>query len=515
MPAARKLTIGLIAAAVVAGIVGVVLWSSKPDYSVLFSDLSLDDMQAIEGELRAAGVPFQQTANGSSIMVPSSEVYKMRLQLANKGIPEVGNIGFESFDKTDFGMTDFVQQLKYQRALQVELARTITQIKQVGAARVHIVLPRRTVFTDRDEPAKASVFLTLRPGSRLSEEQVDGIVHLVAGAVEGLHKEDITVLDTSGKMLYSPNRESVVDSSQLKYQRNVEAELASRLQGMLDPVLGHSKAVVQVAAEIDFTSTETTSEVYSPDGSVPKSETTTEYTTKDAGVSSTASGTVGITSGITPSAPPAGSWPEYNRSDSTIEYEVSKTVKHSIDRPGRVTKLSVAVIVDNKMVSGTSTPWTQQELTEVEELVGKAVGIDASRDDIQVTNIPFDTSLQQEIADAEKVLKRDRLRDMIMKAGIAVAIFVFLIFVLRSLLKRTPSDDTLALPGAATTRAGDTQAITAGGDMALQQAEGAIVPAVAAPVELSPAVKARQELLEMLKADPESVARVLRSWMSE
>ncbi|MFC1717968.1 flagellar basal-body MS-ring/collar protein FliF [Candidatus Poribacteria bacterium] len=530
LPAARKLTIGLIAAAVIAGIVGIAMWSSKPDYSVLFSDLSPDDMQAVEGELRSAGIPFQQSANGSSIMVPSSDVYKMRLRLANKGIPEAGNIGFEGFDKTDFGMTDFVQQLKYQRALQVELGRTIAQIRQVGAARVHIVLPRKTVFTERDEPAKASVFLTLRPGSRLGMGQVDGIVHLVAGAVEGLQKEDVTVLDTSGKMLSAPGREAVVDSSQLKYQRDVESELASRLQGMLDPVLGHNKAVVQVAAEIDFTSIETTSEVYSPDDIAPRTETSTDYTTKGAGISSTASGTPGVTSGITPgAAPPAGGWPEYNRSDTTTEYEVSKTVKHSIDRPGKVTKLSVAVVVDNKMVNETPTPWTPQELKEVEDLVGTAVGIDVSRDDIKVTNIPFDTSIYDEMADAEKMLKRDRLQNMIMKAGIAVVVFAFLIFILRSVLKRSLPDDTLALPESAVSVSESAEramplesaapsALAAGGGVPLQEATVRRQPepvAVERPVELSQAARDRQALLELLRSDPEMIARAIRTWMAE
>ena len=518
LPAARKLTIGLIAAAVVAGIVGVALWSSKPDYSVLFSDLSPVDMQAIEGELRSAGVPFQQSANGSSIMVPSSEVYKMRLRLANKGIPEAGNIGFEGFDKTDFGMTDFVQQLKYQRALQVELARTIAQIKQVGAARVHIVLPRRTVFTERDEPAKASVVLTLLPGSRLGVEQVDGIVHLVAGAVEGLQKEGITVLDTSGKMLSAPGGESVVDSNQLKYQRDVESKLASRLQGMLDPVLGINKAVVQVAAEIDFTSVETTSEVYSPDGIVPKSETSSDYTTKGAGISSAAPGTPGVTSGITPGAPqPAGGWPEYTRSETTTDYELSKTVKHSIDRAGKVTKLAVAVIVDNKLVAGTSTPWTPQELQEIQDLVGTAVGIDVARDDIKVTNIPFDTSLKQELTDAAKMLKRDRLQNMIMKAGIAVVIFVFLIFVLRSILKRSLPEDALALQRAATLDPSALQAMTAGlvlqGPTAARPVETVVETPVEPPKPKPP--DNREKALELLDSDPEKIAQAIRRWMSE
>jgi len=527
LPAARKLTIGLIAAAVVAGIVGLAVWTSKPDYAVLFSDLEPDDIQAIEGELRAAGVSFQQSENGSSIMVPSSEVYKMRLRMANKGIPEAGNIGFESFDKTDFGMTDFVQQLKYQRALQVELGRTINQVRQVVAARVHIVLPRKTVFADRDEPSKASVALKLRPGSRLSMDQVDGIVHLVAGAVEGLQKENVAVFDTSGKMLSTSSRDSVVDGSQLKYQRNVESELGSRIRDMLDTVLGYNRATVQVAAEIDFTSAETTAEVYTPDGSVARSETTTDYTTKGSAILS-ASGTPGVTSGITPGASSAaGSWPEYNRTESTTEYEVSKTVKHSIDRAGTVTRLSVAVVLDNKMLNGVSTTWTPQELTVFEDLIGNAIGIDSSRDDIKVTNIPFDTSLQQELAGVEKVVKREKLQDMIVKASIVVVIFVFLFFVLRSLLKRTSPDDMLALPSPTTMPAisleqlaamglTGTHAIAEGEDTELQQAlaeEEEVKPKK--PVEISAAVKARQELLEMLETDPEKIARTISAWIAE
>lgn len=530
LPAGRKMIIGLIAAGVVAGIVGLAVWTSKPDYAVLFSDLEPDDMQAIEGELRAAGVSFQQSTNGSSIMVPSSEVYKMRLQLANKGIPEAGNIGFEGFDKTDFGMTDFVQQLKYQRALQVELGRTIGQIKQIRAARVHIVLPRKTVFADRDEPAKASVALRLRPGLRLSMDQIDGIVHLVAGAVEGLQRENVAIFDTSGKMLSTSNGDSIVDGGQLRYQRNVESELGSRIRNMLDPILGYNKATVQVAAEIDFTSTETTSEIYTPDGGVLRSETVTDYTTKGS-VNSLASGTPGVTSGITPGASlAAGSWPEYNRSESTTEYEISKIIKHSIDRPGTVTRLSVAVVLDNKMLNGTPTAWTVEELQVFQDLIGNAVGIESARDDIKVTNIPFDTSLQQELADAEKVIKRENLQDMIVKASITVVIFVFLFFVLRSLLKRTSPDDMLALPETTMPAISLEQLASLGLTPAIAQGAGAgagesteLQQALAEeedlepekPAEISPAVKARQELMDMLESDPEKVARTISAWIAE
>jgi flagellar M-ring protein FliF len=528
LPTKRKLIIGLAVAAVVAGIVTLALWSSRPDYSVLFSDLSPEDMQSIETELNASGVPYKLSADGTSIMVPSSQLHKMRLRLSVKGLPEVGAIGFEGFDKTDFGMTDFVQQLKYQRALQVELGRTIAQLKEVMAARVHIVLPRETVFTEREQPAKASVVLNLRPGARLNHSQINGIVHLVASAVEGLQKENITVLDTSGKMLSAPSEEAFVNNSQLEYQRSVESQYESQLQNMLDVVLGPSKATVQVAAEIDFTMIETSSEVYDPDKTVVKSEQNVEYTTRGTVLPS---GIPGVTSNVTPNQQNGGNtpypWktgssilPEYDRSDATTEYEVSKTVQHTIQRPGRIAKLSVAVVVDNKTVDGESTPWTQQELADLKGLIRNAVGgasADPSRGDpeIEIRNIPFDTSLQQETAAAEKSLRRERMRNMIAKAGIVIAIIVFLALALRSVLKRRLPEEMLALPEASMVSA-DLGLPTARESAAIEEPaeEAAAIKPTEAQVELSALSSDRQQILALLETDPELMVQLVREWLS-
>lgn len=516
LPTKRKLVIGLVGAAVLVGIVSLVLWSSRPDYVVLFSDLSPEDMQSIEDELYAARVSYKHSADGTSIMVPSSDVYKMRLRLANKGVPEVGAIGFEGFDKTDFGMTDFVQQLKYQRALQVELARTISQIKEVIAARVHVVLPRQTVFTEREQPAKASVVLNLRPAARLERSQINGIVHLIASAVEGLQKENVTVLDTSGKMLSAPSEGAFVDNSQLEYQRTVESELESQVQNMLDRVLGYNKAAIQVAADIDFSTTETISETYDPDKTVVKSEQNVEYTSK--GLAGGAFGTPGVTSNVTPQAgmPVPPGLPEYTGSDATTEYEVSKTIATIIQQPGKMTKLSVAVVLDNKTVEGASVPWTQQELKDVEDLVRNAVGVDTSRGDpqIEVRNIPFDTSLQQETAAAEKVLEREQLRATIMKAAIAIVIFVFLVFALRSVLRRRPAAQRLALPGPQA----PVTALQPGFEGAAPEAAPAeIGPVARGALEIaeSPAVEDKQWLLALLEREPEMIAQVIRRWLSD
>jgi len=274
---------------------------------------------------------------------------------------------------------------------------------------------------------------------------------------------------------------------------------------MLDKVLGPGKAAIQVAVELDFTATETTSEVYDPETTVVKSETSTEYKTKGM---SEASGIPGVTPSIQPATPVL---PEYNRSESTTEYEVSKTVKHTTQQPGKITKLSVAVVVDNKKVNDESIPWTQQELKDIEGLVRNAVGVDASRGDpqIEIRNIPFDTSLQQETAAMEKTIEREQLRDTIMKAGIAVAIVLFLFLALRSLLKRRPARETLSLPEG-----------VQGGPSLQEAEEGAAIPgretaagALGAPIP-SPS-DGKQRVLALLEKEPDTLVRLIRQWMSE
>lgn len=526
------MTIGLVAAAVIAGIVGLALWSSKPDYTVLCAELSPEGMQAVEDELRLAGVRSQKSPDGSSILVPSSELEKMRWRLAEKGIPEAGNIGFEIFDKADYFATDASQQIKYQRALQAELARTIKQIPQVRAARVHLVLPRPTVFVEQEQSSTASVALLLRPGVSLNPEQVDGVVFLVAGAVAGLQRENVTVVDTSsGKIISTGNRDSYVDGSRLRYQQAVESKREAGVREMLTPILGYGNAAVQVSAEVNYKAITTTAKTYSPDGAVPRSETTNEYTSKNTGGPGNASGVPGVRSNITPGAQSGANWPEYTRSDSTTEYELSESVTDTIHPPGEITKLSVAVVVnetfvEEKILSGTSASLTRaQVLKEIESLVGNAAGIDKTRDDIQVTSLPFDTSIQQELADAEKASKREQLYKIVTKAIIGVAVFAFLFFILRSVLKRTSlPNDMLAIPestGSLMSMPPEEEALAAAGVSALPSGSGMALQETGLREEaregppLTRSERDREAVLDVLKEDPERVAQIIRGWLAE
>lgn len=512
LPIRRKILIGLVAATIPAILISLGIWANRPDYKVLFSNLSPEDSQAIEDELRAGNIPYKISDGGRTISVPSSEIYKTHIRLANKGLPESGSsIGYEGFDKTDFGTTDFVQKLKYQRALQVELERTITQIKEVSAARVHIVLPKETVFTEKEQPAKASIVLKLRPGATLNQSQVNGIVHLVASAVENLDKDNITVIDTHGNVLSAPGQNTFLSDSQLKYKKSVESELQQKVQTILDKVLGPNKSAVQVAAEIELNTTETSSEIYDPDKTVVKSEQATDYSSKGG---ASPSGIPGVSTAITPNAQAGSSLAEYKGSDSSVEYEVSKTIQKTIEPPGKIKKLSVAVVVDNKIVDGNSVAWTQQELDDIKNIVKNSVGFDLSRGDpeVEVKNIPFDTSLQQELVGAEKALKSERLRNMIIKAVIALIVIGLLIFVIRMIFKvgRESRISELDMGPAQPLMLEQAEQVKEA-TPELTQAEEEQVP----QLPMSPMQKQKQEILEIIEKEPEIVVQLLRDVMSK
>lgn len=526
MPIRTKLVIGTAVAAVVAGLFGVVLWASRPDYVMLYRDLSPGDAQSIENNLYGAQDKFKRSADGSSIMVPSSDVYRIRMRLASSGLPE-GGASIDS--KSKFGMTDRDQKEMYRAQLEDELAKTIASIRGISSARVHIVQPRETVFIEKEQPAKASVVLKLRPGARLSAGQVDGVVHLVVCGVGGLQRENVAVLDTSGTMLSSPNKDALVDGSRLEFQRTVESDLELKAQTMLNEILGPSNAVIRVTAEIDFSASDMTDITYSPEATAIISEQNIEHTSKGA---MNPTGIPGVTTGVVPSAQTSFSFPEYTSTDTATESAVSRKVTTTNKPPGEITKLSVSVAVDHKIVDDAPVPLTPQDLKDIESLVGGAVGIDTSRGDLlEVINIPFDTSIYKEMEDADKALKSAKLQDMIIKAGIAVAITVFLLFLLKSVRKRRPAEQTLALPGlagyipieapsagipvtevshAAIPDASPPQAVTQGPAATVEQE-----PEEPQEIRVPPLQKDKQQILSLIERDPLSVAQVIRDWMSE
>jgi flagellar M-ring protein FliF len=513
-----KLVIGVAIAAVVAGLFGVVLWASRPDYVMLYRDLSPEDMQAIENNLYASQDKFKVSMDGSSILVPSSDKYRIRMRLANSGLPE-GGANIET--KSKFGMTDRDQKEMYRAQLEDELAGTIASIMGISSARVHVVQPRETVFIENEQKAKASVVLKLRPGMKLSPGQVDGVVHLVACSVGGLERENVAVLDTSGVMLSSPNKDSLVDSSRLEFQRSVESDLALKAQTMLNEVLGPNNAVIRVTADIDFSASDMTDVTYNPEGTATRSEQDTEHTSK--GTALKAIGTPGVTTGVMPNSQMSGNLPEYTSSDIITENEVSRKITTTNKPPGEIRKLSVSVAVDHKIVNDVPVPLTQQDLQDIESLVGGAVGLDKTRgDSLEVKNIPFDTSLPKAMQEAEKNLRWANLQEMLIKAGIAVLAAIFLLFLLRSIRKRRPAEQTLALPGYTgydSIGASDSEAPRIGASGAVSAARAVTQGKVPeddqeSEIQVSPIQRDKQQILSLLAKDPLAVAQVIRDWMS-
>ena len=245
----QRLIILVALAGSVAGLIALALWTQQPDMQVLFTNVNSEDAAAIIDKLKEAKTPYETTGGGATILVPSAQVHELRLQLATQGIPRGGGVGYEIFDRTSIGMSDFVQKLNYRRALQGELARTIAQMPEVERARVHLAIPERRLFANEQDRARASVVVSLRNSLTLSKSQVQGVVHLVASSVEGLQARDVTVVDGHGLLLSSTAADETVglSSTQLEYQHTVEKDIETRVQSMLERIVGVNKAVVRVS----------------------------------------------------------------------------------------------------------------------------------------------------------------------------------------------------------------------------------------------------------------------------
>lgn len=373
-------------------------WTSGGEYVPLFAGLSAEEAGGIVTQLKASKTPYR--LHGDQVLVPADRVGEARVRLAAQGLPLGGGVGFEVFDRTSFGVSDFAQRLNYQRALQGELARTIGQLHGVARARVHLVMPPPSLFAERARPASASVFLKLAPGAQLGAEQVRGIVHLVASSVEGLGPDRVTVVDTGGRVLLAgsePGPGAALSPRRLEVKTAVEEGLERRVQSLLDSVLGPGQAVIRVSAQLNFDQVERTEERFDPTP-VPRQETRTVESSR-----SSASTPVVGTSVVPPPAPaPAGTTStDGNRESESVSYEVSKLVARTLTTPGEIQRLSVAVMLNaGRGAAGgeaggrAPAPRSAEEVEKLRRVVMGAVGYDAARgDEVTIVELPFDTSL--------------------------------------------------------------------------------------------------------------------------
>lgn len=422
LPPQRKLGVMVALAAVIALIVGSMMWAQTPDYRVLYGNLGDRDGGAVIEALQKQNIPYK-TGDGGTILVPSSMVYEARLKLASEGLPKGGAVGFELMDNQKFGITQFQENVNYQRALEGEITRTIETISAVQGARVHLAIPKPTVFVREEQKPSASVLVSLYPGRVLDKSQVAGIVHLVASSVPEMPPGNVTVIDQNGNMLTSRGSQGAMiglDSSQLEYLREVEQSYAQRIESIISPITGANNIRAQVTADLDFSFTEQTAETYKPNPTPEESSIRSQQTSETTGGGQTAAGVPGALSNQPPGAAtapinapggrPATAGQALTATDagpihkeSTTNYELDKTISHTKTPMGSVKRLSVAVVVNNKAIKDkkgkvTYQALTKDELAQIYNLAKEAMGFNQTRGDtLNIVNAPFNLAEGAEI----------------------------------------------------------------------------------------------------------------------
>ncbi|MGF6611818.1 flagellar M-ring protein FliF [Paraburkholderia sp. WSM4175] len=523
-------------ALLVAVVAGLFLWSRAPSYKVLYSNLSDRDGGSIITALQQANIPYKLSESGSAILVPAEQVHEMRLRLASQGLPKSGSVGFELMDNQKFGISQFDEQINYQRALEGELERTIEAISSVKSARVHLAIPKPSVFVRDKEAPSAAVLVNLYPGRVLDEGQVVAITHMVASAVPEMPVRGVTILDQDGNLLTQPANGSGLDATQLKFRQQIERNTQQRIDTILAPLFGAGNARSQVSADIDFSHSEQTSENYGPNGNPRQAAIRSQQSSSATEMSQGgASGVPGALSNQPPqpaSAPiVAGNGassvtttPVSDRKDSTTNYELDKTVRH-VDQPmGGIRRLSVAVVVNYLRVVDpkghvTMQPVSADKLAQITQLVKDAMGFDASRgDSVNVVNSAFTTELDPN-ADLPWWRTPDMLalyKQIATYLGIgAVALFLYFVMVKPALRRAFPPPPE---PVAAL-MAPDEPVLLDG--IPAEERDGAVVEieADSEKLALENAKHKYERNLEFARSiarqDPKIVATVVKNWVSD
>ena len=430
-------------------------WAAKPEFHPLYSSLDANEAGIILSRLKDQKIPYQLSANGSTILIPQERIYETRMALASEGLPQGGNMGFELFDNTKLGMTEFAQNVNYQRALQGELARSINGFEEVDSCRVHIVMSEKSLFIEAEEVASASVVLKLRHGKWLSQQQVQGIVHLVSSSVSRLNPENVTVVDSNGRLLtgrHNAGGVTSLSSDQLDHQLMVERKLENRVLSMLEKALGVNRAIVRVSCALNFKQHELTEERFLPENQVVRSEQTFNETAKDNDV--IPKGIPGIQSNLPESQTGLSQTTQddnttFAKQDRTVNYEIGKLTSRTLEPVGGIERISVAVMVDGTYQSNvteegetetTYVPRAAEELTKIENLVKRAVNFNVDRgDQVEVVNIPFESD-QMAQAEAESTVDRwlvylKKYRPFFKYAFLSLFLMLSFMFVVKPLIK--------------------------------------------------------------------------------
>lgn len=518
LPALRQLGLMLGLAISVALGVTVAMWSQSPNYSMLYGNLTAKDMSLVTESLDNAGIKYQLERGAGAIMVPADKVHEARMSLAAQGLPRGSDVGFELLDKDQgFGSSSFLQKARYQRALEGELAQSISKLNVVESARVHLAIPKQSAFARKSAEPAVSVVLNLYPGRSLDEMQVAGILNMVASSVPELDAEKVTIIDQKGRLLSSKHNSSdlLLTSTQFDYTRKLEERYVKRIVDIISPIVGIDGVRAQVVADIDFTAQEQTKESYLPEQTALRSEQVYEE-------SSDMAGAIGIPGALSNQPPPAGTTvpsqteetqtaaPSRNTTRAVRNYEVDRTISHTRNSPASLKRLSVAVVVDYRTVKAKKgkverTPLDESEIARITALVKEAVGLNEARGDtINVVNTPFQLPEAIEPLPETPIWEQPWVLSLTKQllGGLAVLLIAF--GILRPMLRNLSTHSKHAAAAAQALPAGH-----AGGQLALGEDQLTLS---------NQSLASGQQLMElasnMAKEDPKRVAQVMNTWVA-
>ena len=523
--AGRSFFLMLGIAAVIGVMASVWMWGKQPEYRVLFANFSDRDGGAIVASLQQLNIPYKFAEGGGAILVPAEQVYDARLKLAAQGLPKGGNVGFELMENQKLGISQFLEQVNFQRALEGELARSIQSVGAVQNARVHLALPKTSVFVREQQKPTASVLLNLHPGRNLDRQQVSAIVHLIASSVPQLPIKNVTVVDQHGNLLSdmddSPSPQ-MLDPAKLQYVQDLQQNIIKRVESILMPIVGTGNVRAEATAEVDFSVTEQASETYRPNqGDNPaavrsqqSSESQQATAAQQGGIPGAltnqppAPNTAPLTAPEGATADAAAAQPTSSQRDTTVNYEVDKSIQYVQQPMGSIKRLSVAVVVNHKKTvdadgNVTYRPLTEAEQTQITNLVREAMGFNNVRgDSLSVVNAPF-AGVEVEVLPEVPLWQQPEVISWGMEAGkylLAALVMAYLFFAyLRPLLRRVMNEvaPPPALPSAEEA-ASDTI------DAEIHKTE---------MIEAPPRVDNLAIVRQIARDDPKMVANIVKSWV--
>ncbi|MDY7575000.1 flagellar basal-body MS-ring/collar protein FliF [Actimicrobium sp. CCI2.3] len=542
----RNLLLMLGAAIVLAVMAGVWMWSQQPEYRVLFSNFSDRDGGAIVTQLQQMNVPYKFAEGGGAIMVPAEQVHDTRLRIAAMGLPKGGNVGFELMENQKLGVSQFLEQVNFQRALEGELARSIQSIGVVESARVHLAMPKASVFVRDQQKPTASVVLNLQTGRPLSEQQVSAIVHLVASSVPELPPGNISVIDQNGNLLSDTSKAAKangLDPTQLKYVQEIQQNIVRRIESIITPIVGPNNVRAEATADIDFSTSEQAAETYKPNSPPNQSTMRSQQTSESQGSNPGAGGvpgalsnqpsanatapinpaapavpvTPGATTVATPGAGATATTTTPSQKELTVNYEVDKTVRYVQQPMGGVKRISVAVVVNFKQVvdktgNVVATALTEAERLQITDLAKEAMGFNKDRGDtLNVVNTAF-AGVPKEIFPEVPIWKKPEMIQLAKEFGkyaVGGIVLLYLFFgVLRPMLKKfnTPAKKI------------NTVVDDESDESETPEMNAALNAEQADEVAPEPAGQSYQQNLDLAKQlakdDPKVVANIVKNWVS-